>query len=248
VDAEELVSVVCPRIGDLGWAFYFIPETLKVGKSLGLDGLRFYFLGRGGVLGDVDAGVVVSAFGYFAPSLVYKMWNSAREICPPQDAAHAYMNCCADLGRSHLIGVPDLAGFCDAAGAVNDAADPVGLALYAGIRTQPLAEDLAGRAMQLITVLRELRGSAHLLAVRAKGLDARTAHYLHRPEDMAMFGWGEDDTPDVTDFERRKLQAALYLTDEIVLPAYSVLDQRGQKTLTAGLEAIGDALSRLPQR
>ncbi len=104
MDAEDLVSVVCPRIGDLGWAFYFIPETLKVGRSLGLDGLRFYFLGRGGVLGEVEAPVVVSAFGYFAPSLVSKMWNSAREICPPRDAAQAYMTCCAELGRTQFEG------------------------------------------------------------------------------------------------------------------------------------------------
>jgi len=244
VDAEDLVRIACPRIGDLGWAFYFTPETLKVGRSLGLDGLRFYFLGRGGVLGDVDAGVVVSSFGYFAPSLVSKMWNSARDICPPREAAHAFMECCAELGRSHLKGVPDLAGFCDAGGAVNDAADPIGLALYSGIRAHPLADDLPARAMQLITVLREFRGSAHLLAVRAEGLDARTAHYLHRPGDMAMFGWGEEDTPDVTDSEHRKLQAALRLTDELVVPAYSVLDERGRQTLIAGLEAIGEALDR----
>jgi hypothetical protein len=244
VDAEDLVSVVCPRIGDLGWAFYFTPETLRVGRSLGLDGLRFYFLGRGGVLGDVDAAVVVSAFGYFAPSLVFKMWNSAREICPPRDAAQAYMTCCAELGRSQLNGVPDLGGLCEAAGAVNDAADPVGLALYSGIRSQPLAEDLAGRAMQLIAVLREFRGSAHLLAVRAEALDAKTAHYLHRPGDMAMFGWREDETPDVSDSERSKLQSALRLTDELVVPAYSVLDESGQRTLIAGLEAVGNALGR----
>ncbi len=98
--------------------------------------------------------------------------------------------------------------------------------------------------MQLIAVLREFRGSAHLLAVRAEALDARTAHYLHRPGDMAMFGWGEDETPEVTDSDRSKLQAALHLTDKLVVPAYSVLDESGQRTLIAGLEAVGKALGR----
>jgi hypothetical protein len=171
------------------------------------------------------------------------MWNSARAIYPPRDAATVYMACCADLGRARFNEIPDLAGFCDAAGAVNDAADPVGLALYAGIKTQPLADDLPARAMQLISVLRELRGSAHLLAVRASGLDAKTAHYLHRPDDMAMFGWSEQDVPHVTDSERSKLQAAEHLTDDLVLPAYAVLDEGGQEALLAGLEAIGKALS-----
>ncbi len=245
MDAKELVGAVCPKVGDLGWAFYFTPETLKVGRSLGLDGLRLYFLGRGGVLGDVDAELVVSAFGYFSPSLVSKMWNSAREICPPRDAASVYMNCCAELGRARFGGLPDLAGFCDAAGAVNDSADPVGLTLYAGIKAQPLAGDLPGRAMQLLAVLRELRGSAHLLAVRASGLDAMTAHYMHRPDDMAMFGWADEDTPQVTDRERSMLREAEDLTDELVLPAYSVLEEAGRAALVAGLTAIGDALSDL---
>jgi hypothetical protein len=242
MDAEDLVRSACPKIGGLGWAFYFTPETLKVGRTLGLDGMRFYFLGRGGVLGDVDAEAVVSAFGYFSPAVVSKMWNSAKEIYPARDAARAYMNCCAELGRARFGELTDLAEFCDAAGAVNDAADPVGLALYAGIRTQPLTDNLPGRAMQLITVLRELRGSAHLLAVLACGLDARTAHYLHRPGDMTAFGWDDADTPVVGDSERSKLQAAEELTDDLVLPAYAVLDDRGQAALVAGLESIGKAL------
>ena len=243
MNAKELVGAVCHKIGDLGWAFYFTTETLQVGRSLGLDGIRFYFLGRGGVLGDVDAENVASAFGYFSPSMVAKMWGSAREIYPPRDAARVYMNCCADLGRARFGAIAGLSEFCDAAGAVNDAADPVGLPLYAGIKIQPLADDLPGRAMQLVSVLRELRGSAHLLAVRASGLDARTAHYIHRPDDMAMFGWSDEDTPEVTESERSKLRAAEDLTDDLVLPAYSVLDECGQSALLAGLEAVGDALS-----
>ncbi len=74
----ELVQAACPKIASLGAAFYFNPETVAKGKELGLDGFRFYFLGRGGVLGDVEARVVRSAFGYFAPELVDKMWNSSR--------------------------------------------------------------------------------------------------------------------------------------------------------------------------
>ncbi|MGI9594675.1 MAG: helix-turn-helix domain-containing protein, partial [Acidimicrobiales bacterium] len=52
-------------IGAAGAAFYVNPDTLARGKELGLDGFRFYVLGRGGVMGDVPAKVVESAFGYF---------------------------------------------------------------------------------------------------------------------------------------------------------------------------------------
>ena len=63
------------RRGDIGSAFYFHPDTVAKAKSLGLDGFRMYFLGRGGVLGDVEPAVVSSAFGYFEPGLLAHMWN-----------------------------------------------------------------------------------------------------------------------------------------------------------------------------
>jgi hypothetical protein len=242
MDPAELVALVCPKIRDLGWAFYFTPETIAVGESLGLDVLKFYFLGRGGVLGDVEPELVISAFGYFSPSLVSNMWSEARSIYPPLDAARVYLTCCADLGREKLSDIDDLQGFCSAAGDVNDAADPVGLPLYAGIKSLPLVEDPPGRAMQLMAVLREFRGSAHLLAVRSTGLDSKTAHFIRRPNDMAMFGWGSEETPEVSEADRSKLEQAERLTDELVLPAYSVLDQQAQQALLAGVRAIGDAL------
>ena len=140
---EELVAVACPKIRDLGWAFYFVPETIAKGEELGLDGVHFYFLGRGGVLGDVEAAVVVSAFGYFKPSLVEEMWNSGKQTVAPRDAARAFMEACAEFGRARLSGVDELAAFCRAAGAVNDAADPIGLALYSAISSEPLATEMA---------------------------------------------------------------------------------------------------------
>jgi hypothetical protein len=239
---EETVAAASPKIRDLGWAFYFVPETLAKGEELGLDGLRFYVLGRGGVLGDVEATVIRSAFGYFAPSLIEKMWTSAKEKAPPRVAARAFMECCAEFGRTRLR-VVDVEAFCAAADAVNDAADPVGLALYSGIASQPRAEDLPARAMQLVTVLREFRGSAHLIAVRAAGLDAKTAHFIRRPADIGMFGWTDADAPEITDAHRAKLAVADEITDQLVLPAYAVLDEAGRDALVTGLDRIAAALA-----
>ena len=83
MDSMELVQTACPKIGSLGSAFYFHPDTVAKGKELGLDGFRFYFLGRGGVLGDVEPQVIQSAFGYFEPGLIAKIWNSAKETMAP---------------------------------------------------------------------------------------------------------------------------------------------------------------------
>jgi len=242
MDPRELLDAVCPKIRDLGWAFYFTPETAAVGEGLGLDVFKLYFLGRGGVMGDVEAEVVSSAFGYFSPSLVAAVWNEARSICPPRDAATAYMSCSADLGREKLSDIADLKEFCSAAGAVNDAADRIGLPLYAGIKGMGLADDPPGQAMQLMTVLREFRGGTHLLAVRSMGLESKKAHFIKRPGDMAMFGWSDDEIPQVSESDRAKHEAAERLTDDLVLPAYSVLDEVGRQALVAGVDAIEEAL------
>ena len=81
--------------------------------------------------------------------------------------------------------------------------------------------------MQLLTVLREFRGSAHLIAIRASGLDAKTAHFIRRPNDIGMFGWNDADAPAITEVEVARLADADELTDRLVLPAYSVLDEAG---------------------
>lgn len=240
---QELIDIVCPQIRDTGWVFYFTPETIAVGEGLGLDVFRFYALGRGGVLGDVEARVVSSAFGYFNPSFVVEMWDSARQLCPPRTAGRAYLECCAELGRARLAGLDGLDAFCAAAGAVNDAADPVGLTLYAAASAEPLVADVPGRAMQLVTILREFRGSAHLMAVRAAGLDAKTAHFMRRPADIGMFGWTEEDAPPITDAEHAMLDAADELTDRLVRPAYAVLDEGGRQALVNGMAHIQAALT-----
>ena len=55
------------------------PDTLKIGSEAGYpNGFAWYVAGRGGVLGDVDADVIVSAFAYFNPKIVRKMWLAGR--------------------------------------------------------------------------------------------------------------------------------------------------------------------------
>jgi hypothetical protein len=243
VTPEGLMANACPRIRDLGWAFFFAPETIARADELGLDGLRFYFLGRGGVLGDVDATVVGSAFGYFEPSFLEKMWDTAREVVAPRDAARAYLRCAAEFGRSRFAAVDGLDAYCAAADLVNQTADPTGLSLYAAWRAEPLADDPPARAMQLTFLLRELRGSAHLVAVRASGLDALTAHCVKRPEDLPMLGWSTEAAPDVSEDDRTRWAAAERLTDDMLLPAYAAPDEAGRQALVTGLDRIEAVLA-----
>ena len=92
---------------------------------------QWYFLGRGGALGDVDAAVVDSALGYFAPTVVAEHWNSGRAIVSPREAARSHFECCRDFGRRHLGGAPFLPSFVPAAAKVLAAASPLALPLFA---------------------------------------------------------------------------------------------------------------------
>ena len=133
-----------------------------------------------------------------------------------------------------------------AADVVNDAADPVGLALYAGYRGELLVDDTPGRALQIVNVLRELRGSAHLIALRACGVDARTAHFIKRPGDGAMFGWPADFLPEISEDQRAAAARAESLTDDLVRPAYAALDDDGSAALLRGLDNMAVALGGAP--
>lgn len=234
------LSALAATFGDIGSTFYFRPATLAVGKEHGIDGYRFYFLGRGGVLGDVEPAVALSAFGYFEPNLFASMWNSAKAILPPREAARLYHGCNHDLGRATLGDVPGIEAFCDAAAAVNAAIDPAGLALYAGIAAEPVPEDPPARALHLAMCLREARGSMHLVALVASGVPTRLAHQIRRPDDVTLFGWSEPVI--ASDDDRARWEAAEELTNTLLAPSFDVLDDKGERALLEGAAAIHAAL------
>lgn len=239
---QELVATACPIINDTGWAFYFTPATGERGAALGLDAYQFYAMGRGGVLGDVEPAVVSAAFGYFNPGLVAALWTAGKAIVEPRVAGTAFMAASGDHGRLQLSGVDGLAGFVAAAEKVLAATDVDGFSLFAAVAAEPRAGDLPARAMQLLTVLREYRGSAHLVAVRASGIDTKTAHFAKRPDDIAMFGWTAADAPVVDEAVHAAMARAEALTDALVTPAYSVLDATERAEFVSVLTAIQAAL------
>lgn len=238
---EELVAATAGAVQKIGALFYFDKATLAVGKELGLDGFRFYVLGRGGVLGDVEAPVITSAFGYFHPGVIDKIWNSARQVVAPHDAARAQIACGVELGRGALGDVEELQTFCDAAEQVIADLNPAGLSLYAGVAAEPLPDDLPGRAMQLMIVLRELRGSQHLAAVIASQLHVGAAHALRRPGDVESFGWPAD--LEIPEDGAAKLAAADALTDRMNADAYRTLTNDQRHAFVAGVKAIQAAFA-----
>ncbi len=99
------VRALTQPIGDLGGMWLLHPEVLGPCREAGYpNGYAYYVAGRGGVLGDVDADVVSSAFGFFAPDLVRKMWNAGVAVEGAHAAAARYTDACCRFSRSRLEG------------------------------------------------------------------------------------------------------------------------------------------------
>jgi hypothetical protein len=238
---RDVMLAIAKKTGDIGASFYFDPETVARGKELGLDGFRFYFLGRGGVLGDVDSAVIRSAFGYFHPNVIGRMWDTARTRMEPHYAAQAFIECGHEYGRRKFAGLDGLEEYVDAAATVIAAVDGGAMALFAGVRAEPVPDDAPAAAIHQAMVLREMRGSAHLAAITAVGLTTDVAHAIKRPDDVELFGWG-DEPPVVTDAARRLHEKAEELTNDALVGAFAKLSEAQGEALVAGTDAMHAAL------
>jgi hypothetical protein len=242
--AQQTISATKVAVGALGAKFMFHPTTLAMGKAAGMpNGFATYFAGRGGVLGDCDADVVVATWGYFEPSLVRKMWEAGTAVLPARQAGSLYAEGARQWGRDYLgsVKAKSIESFNTLAERVVTNADVQGLGLFAGWRSEPLPDDDLGRAGQLVHVLRELRGSVHLLAVVATGLTPLEAHVTARGVDGAkMFGW--NDPTVLPKPKKAALAKAETLTDKLCVPAYSVLSERQSATFRASVAALSKAM------
>ena len=197
---EDFIASISPKVQNIGALHYFHPAAKQAAESLGIDGFRFYFLGRAGVLGDVEAEVVQASFGYFEPGLLAKMWTTGKERANFADTAAAQLNVAYQIGAEQLGDVDGLAEAADAMGQMAAAVDPAGLPLFAGFMTKEVPEDPAAAFMHQSIIHRELRGSVHLAGSAALGLPSRVAHQLKRPNDQESFGYAS--AMEVTDAQR----------------------------------------------
>lgn len=210
------------------------PDVLGPGKEAGYPGgFSYYVVGRGGVLGDVDADVVVSAFGFFAPGLVTSLWNAGVVVEGARAGARRYAEGCATWGRSRLADFTGAERLADLLGRVVDAAEVGGLSLFSGWRGIDRPTDAAGRCYLLIHVTRELRGSVHLLSCVASGLtplDAVLANPNGGPEQAEKFGWSGpfEAAPNAS----ANFSAAEELTDRLMARHLDVLTEDEQRELT----------------
>ena len=217
-DHEAALAVVRSTsvpIHDIGTAIYLSPDVFGWAAEWGWSNpFSFYFAGRGGMLGDVSADVVVSAMGWFAPDAVRAMYTEGTEGKDPSEAAARMAEAHSKWGRAHYAevdGLEDKVAVCEElVGALEGSAIP----LFVGFREADRSESPAGRAAQLMQALREWRGGLHLVSTTAVGTLAargdphqrgrgagkvlRLARAVPRrrgPEGQARRGRGDDRSP-----------------------------------------------------
>jgi hypothetical protein len=235
----ELVAAFAKRpLGELDNAWSTSPRTLRRARLLDLSGWAFYVAGRGGVLGD-DARpeTVAAAIGLIAPDAVRAGWDAARKVGPSEVAASRLAEC-ARWGDEHLADSAGLDQLVALAERVVDAADAVGMPLFAASRAMPRPDGAAGgRAAILIHLLRELRAGALLVAARACGLSP-VQMIIAGPageEEAVAFGWPQPFPPRLPLLRRYAYADAL--ADRIAGGAYAPLTPPERGELLAGLEA-----------
>jgi helix-turn-helix protein len=239
------VAAAGSPIEALGQFWMLHPEQFEASTAAGYPHpFAGYFAGRGGVLGEVEAGIVEATFVIFPVEMVTAMWELGRGVHGAKGGSELYFQQAAEWAGRHLGEVKDLERFAELGERVLAVAPTAALPLYVGWRDLPRVEDPTGRAMQVLLVLRELRGAIHLAAMTAAGLGAKEAHLLNRgAEYCAFLGWTEP-FPDVEHL--RELRAAIEHTTNLRMTEIftAALDLAEAEELAAIATAMNQAVPR----
>jgi len=241
MEAEEAAGRLGKVLRRFPSRFMLDPATVARGKELGLSGVEFYVLGRGGVLGDAPGAVVASVFFFFEPERLAELWNAAAARVRPAEAAAAFAACAHVWADEHLGGVGEdrLARLAELAGRAVGAADAGGAPLFAGWRCLVEPEAPGALALHRLNALREHRGARHQAAVTAAGLTPLQAMVANGPDRLELYGWrgvALDPTP-----LGERMAEAERLTDELSAAPLGVLEPAERAEL---VELAADAEAR----
>jgi hypothetical protein len=213
--ALAVVRRTSAPIHDVGTAIYLSPDVLGWAAEWGwTNPFAFYFAGRGGMLGDVSHDVVTSAFGWFEPNAVKAMYSEGAATAGSTQAAARMAEAHSKWGRKHFAGVKGLEDHVGVAEELVDGIEGAAIPLFVGWRNAARCDTAAGRAAQLMQMLREWRGGLHLVSTTAAGLSPLEAILTNEGEGQAKyFGWAEP-FPEIESI-RAKHEEAETMTDRL---------------------------------
>ena len=213
--ALATVRATSGPIHDIGTAIYLSPDVFGWAAEWGwTNPFAFYFAGRGGMLGEVNADVVRSATGWFEPNAVKARFEEGTAVAGATVAAARMAEAHSKWGRKHYAEVPNLEWIVALTQEVVDGLEGSGIPLFVGWRDADRCESAPGRAAQLMQILREWRGGLHLVATTAAGLSPLEAILTNEgPGQAKLFGWSEP-FPDCAGI-KAKHDEAEEMTDEL---------------------------------
>ncbi len=221
---EEAARQSAPAIHDLAANFMLDGATYVAAAAAGYDGIAFYFAGRGGVLGDVDADAVSEAFLFFPPESVRAGWESAADVESRAESAQRFATAAHDWAAGHLPdGAVDYARLAELAGTVVDNADGTDAPVFVGWRNLAEPNDVKALALHRLNALRELRAARHMAAIVETDLEPLDAFMVKTPYMAGIFGWPEPES-DPDEETRLRWERAEELTNERFGADLTVLD------------------------
>lgn len=238
---EEAARASDRAVADIASKFMLDPTTYKRGAQLGYPGASFYFVGRGGALGDVSADVVSAAFVFFNPESVRQAWADGASAAPPPEAAVEFAKCGHAWAEEHMPDDIDLAHLSELCGKIVRGANPAGAPVFAGWRDLVEPSSVKALALHRLNALRELRGALHGAAVLSVGLDPAVAVAIKSPFMLPIFGWAE--APEVTTEATNTWQRAEDTTNLMLAPHFALLDETEREHLVDLANATLAAIS-----
>ena len=237
--ALEAVRATSTPIHDIGTAIYLSPDVFTWAAGWGWSNpFAFYFAGRGGMLGDVGADVVSSALGWFKPDAVRAMYEEGAAVHGARAAAGRMAEAHARWGEEHYGDVEGIDDMTAVTEELVDGLEGSGIPLFVGWRAAERAGSAAGRAAQLMQILREWRGGLHLVATTAAGLTPLEAILTNEGEGQAkFFGWPEP-FPDITAIKTKHDEAEATTDRLCAAGLVAALDAGRYEAFTAGVEAL----------
>jgi hypothetical protein len=213
--ALDVVRRTSVPIHDVGTAVYLSPDVFGWAAEWGWSNpFSFYFAGRGGMLGDVSHDVVTSAFGWFEPDAVKAMYGEGASVAGSAEAAARMAEAHSKWGRKHFADVEGLEDHVAVTEELVDGIEGAAIPLFVGWRNAARCETAAGRAAQLMQMLREWRGGLHLVSTTAVGLTPLEAILTNEGEGQAkFFGWAEP-FPDIASIKVKHDEAEA-MTDRL---------------------------------
>ena len=245
MDTLELAQSTADPLWRVGMSFYFDPQTRDRGRALGLNPFEYYGLGRGGTLGNVDTGVVQDAFTFWHPRNIERIWTAPAARANPVAIAADYLDAAYDFAERTFgaVDVDVLAAFSDAVARVAHGVPSGTHLLFDGYMGYATPTDPVRSSYLGAILMRELRGGAHIVAVREAGLSALEANYVDDPGLFAMHGYLEDEVPVVTpELVERKRRADL-ATSVTMAGFFEVLSDDERDRFRDGALCMDEALT-----